>query len=372
MRIRIQKNDIAAKTAYDFRRLEEKSHLFLPCMIEEEKEAVSISFDLQGMKSFEELKGEDIYIKLRALLAAGELKEVYRKYEFPLEPGNLYYDILCRVKVKQRDIILSGGKNRMKYFLKQYQALIIYILEGIRTYEDYLYASRELLKADHKLVMLLEPETVQEERKILLEYYINLQEEERNTTRRVNCKKYKWLIRYSGISVILLILLLTASVYSFGWHMPRQKLLVEAGEAYIKKDYTDMINALGRFQAAELDRTYKYMLAAAYIKGQAVDTFSVRDKEAILSKVTWQSNENILEYWIHLGRLEVKEAENLAMKLSDDQLLLYAYMHELRQVEDAVELSGEEKRKKKQELLKEIEALAEGLGISYGDEAGED
>ena len=50
-----------------------------------------------------------------------------------------------------------------------------------------------------------------------------------------------------------------------------------------------MINALGRFQAAELDRTYKYMLAAAYIKGQAVDTFSVRDKEAILSKVTWQS-----------------------------------------------------------------------------------
>ena len=48
MRIRIQKNDIAAKTAYDFRRLEEKSHLFLPCRIEEEKEAVSISFDLQG------------------------------------------------------------------------------------------------------------------------------------------------------------------------------------------------------------------------------------------------------------------------------------------------------------------------------------
>lgn len=371
MKIRIQKNDIAAKTTYDFRRLEEKSHLFLPCRIEEEKEAVSMSFDLQGMKSLEELKGEDIYIRLRALLEAAELKEVYRKYEFSLEPGNLYYDILGRVKVKQRDIILSGGRNRMKRFLKEYQALIMYILEGMRSYEDYLYASGELLKVDHKLVMFLEPETMQEEKRILSEYYVSIQEEERNTTRKVNRKKYNWLIRYSAISAALLIFLLTASVYSFGWHMPRQRQLLRAGEAYIKKDYADMIDALGKFQAGELDHTYKYMLAAAYIQGQAVDTFSARDKETILSKVTWQSNENILEYWIHLGRLEIKEAENLAMKLSDDQLLLYAYMHELCQAEEDAELSGEEKRKKKQELLKEIEGLADKLGISYGDKTGE-
>ena len=78
MKIRIQRNDMTAKTGYDFRRLEEKSHLFLPCRIEEEKDAVTMCFDLQGMKSFEELKGEDTYIKLKALLETGELKELSR------------------------------------------------------------------------------------------------------------------------------------------------------------------------------------------------------------------------------------------------------------------------------------------------------
>ena len=71
----------------------------------------------------------------------------------------------------------------------------------------------------------------------------------------------------------------------------------------------------------------------------------------------------MLDYWIHLGRIEVREAEELAMKMSDDQLLLYAYMHELRQMEEDGELSGEEKRGRKQELVKEIEELAGKLGI---------
>lgn len=43
--------------------------------------------------------------------------------------------------------------------------------------------------------------------------------------------------------------------------------------------------------------------------------------------------------------------------------MLYAYMHELRQMEEDGELSGEEKRGRKQELVKEIEELAGKLGI---------
>ena len=49
--------------------------------------------------------------------------------------------------------------------------------------------------------------------------------------------------------------------------------------------------------------------------------------------------------------------------MSDDQLLLYAYMHELRQVGEDGGLSGEEKSSRKQELVKEIEELAGKLGI---------
>ena len=106
------------------------------------------------------------------------------------------------------------------------------------------------------------------------------------------------------------------------------------------------------------------MLATAYIQGQVVDTFSAKDKENILSKVTYQSNEKVLDYWIHLGRLEVDKAEDLAMTMSDDQLLLYAYMHELHQVEEGG-LSGEAKKGRRQELIKEIEELAGKLGLIH-------
>ncbi len=363
MKIRIRKSDMSAKTVYDFKRLEEGHHLFLPCKIEEEKETVCMNFDLRGMKEAEELRKEDCVMRIRFLLQVADLEELYQRYEFPLEPENLYYDILGRVKVRRRDTILSDGKNRMKQFLRQYQALIGYLLEGTRPYEDYLYGGIEILKAQGMTAVFFEPDTIQEEKKILSEYYDNLLEEEKRTMIKVRSRSYKRLIKYSVLSIFLLIFLSFATVYSFGWYMPRQKGLRVAGDAYIRKDYRAMIDSLKGFRVEEMDHAWKYMLAAAYIQGQAVDTFSAEDKENILSKVTYQSSENVLDYWIHLGRMEVKEAEELAMKMSDDQLLLYAFMHELRQVGEDEELSGKEKSERKRELVREIEELAGKLGI---------
>ena len=181
--------------------------------------------------------------------------------------------------------------------------------------------------------------------------------------RKVEIVKYRRLAGYGIASVFLLILLTAAVIYSFGWYMPRQERLLAAEDAYIRKDYVALVDALEGVGNEELSHAGKYMLANAYIQGQAVDTFSVKDKETILSKVTYQSNENVLDYWIHLGRLELREAEDLAMKMSDDQLLLYAYMQELRQVESDEAISGERKIERKQELMKNIEELAGRLGL---------
>lgn len=364
MKVRLRRNDLTAKGIYDFKRLEEDNHLFLSCRIEEEKEAVCMNFDLRGMKMLEELKGADRLEKLVVLLHVAELEEPYRNFEFSLDPGNLYYDILGRVRVKVRDVISSRPRNRMREFLRQYQALIGYFLEGSRPYEDYLYRGMEILKAKDEITGLMEPETVPEEKKILTEYYMNLLEEEKKNMKLVGIQRYRRLVRYRIVSVFFLVMLTASTVYSFFWYMPKQEHLIAAGDAYIRKDYITLVDALKGFGTEDLSRTGKYMLATAYIQGQAVDTFSGKDKENILSRVTCQSNENVLDYWIHLGRLEISEAEDLAMKMSDDQLLLYAYMHELRQVEEDEGISGEEKSARKQELMKNMEELAGRLGLS--------
>lgn len=60
------------------------------------------------------------------------------------------------------------------------------------------------------------------------------------------------------------------------------------------------------------------------------------------------------------------------MQMSDNQLLLYAYMQELDQLEQGSGLSGEEKNNREQELREEIRGLADNLGISYGAEKTEE
>ena len=75
-----------------------------------------------------------------------------------------------------------------------------------------------------------------------------------------------------------------------------------------------------------------------------------------------------MEYWIHLGRLETGEAQSIAMQLSDDQLLLYAYIQELDLVSGDLELEATEKVNKISDLEGKIKTLADKLGIEYKEE----
>lgn len=370
--IRVQKADMAAKTSYDYQRLEQEDALLLPCVIEEEKETLCMKFETGEMAPFEQLKKEDKIKKMEVLMQVAELEKLYMKFEFSLCPKNLYYDRLGKVKVKKRDIIPAHDEDRKQQFLNMYQALIGYIMEGSRPYDDYLSGGAEILKKKEEFVKLMTPETLQEEKSLLVKMYENARSREEKTTLRVDRKKQRILSVYAVVSAFALAGLLAAGIYSFGWYIPRQERITAANDAFLKKDYITVIDSLRDFAVEDIERPQKYILATAYIQGQAVDTFSTADKEAILSKITYDASETVSNYWIHLGRLEVAEAEELAMQMSDNQLLLYAYMQELDQLEQGSGLSGEEKNNREQELREEIRGLADNLGISYGAEKTEE
>lgn len=366
--IRIQKADMAAGTSYDYRRLEQENPQMLPCVIEEEKETLCMKFDTEGMMPFEQLKKEDKIKKMEILLQTAELEKLYMNFEFSLQPDNLYYDRLGKVKIRKRDIIPGDDGQRKQQFLNMYQALIGYIMEGSRPYGDYLSGGAGILRKKEEYVRLMEPETLEEENRLLAEMYENARAREQKTTLRVDRKSHRALTVYTVISVLLLAGLLAACAYSYLWYIPRQEKMTAASDAFLQKDYITVIDSLRDFDLEEMERPQKYILATAYIQGQAVDTFSTSDKEAILSKITYQANETVLDYWICLGRLEVTEAEDLAMKMSDDQLLLYAYMQELDSLDKDNSLSGEQKNSRKQELMQQIQSIADNLGISYEEE----
>ena len=365
MEIRVQRADMKAKTIYDFKRLEHGTVSMLPMTIEEEKETLLLCFDMEGMHSITEVQKMEKLQKLELILQVAELEKDYMRFEFQLSPENLYYDRLNRVKIKFRDITTGLYEERKEQFLKLYQALIGYIMDGSRPYEDYLSGGKELLKDQKEVVTLLSAETLEEEISLLQTLYENYKKEETILKIKVDKKKYKKMNIYGIVSSVLLVVLFGAVVYGYFWHIPRQDKIVEANDAYLQKDYIRVIDSLKDFEIGQMERAQKYILATAYIQGESVDSFSTKDKEVILSKINYQSNEGIFDYWIHLGRMEVKEAENLALQMSDDQLLLYAYLQELSRIEEDQEMSGEEKSSKKQDLMKKVEELADKLHISY-------
>ena len=365
MEIRVQRADMEAKTIYDFKRLEHGTVAMLPMTIEEEKETLLLCFDMEGMHSITEVQKMEKLQKLELILQVAELEKDYMRFEFQLSPENLYYDRLNRVKIKFRDITTGLYEERKEQFLKLYQALIGYIMDGSRPYEDYLSGGKELLKDQKEVVTLLSAETLEEEISLLQTLYENYKKEETILKIKVDKQKYKKMNIYGIVSSVLLVVLFGAVVYGYFWHIPRQDKIVEANDAYLQKDYIRVIDSLKDFEIGQMERAQKYILATAYIQGESVDSFSTKDKEVILSKINYQSNEGIFDYWIHLGRMEVKEAENLALQMSDDQLLLYAYLQELSRIEEDQEMSGEEKSSKKQDLMKKVEELADKLHISY-------
>ena len=85
--IRVQKADMAAKTIYDYRRLEQENPLMLPCEIEEEKETLCMKFDTADMMPAKQLKKESRIRKRKGISRrkAFRLKEDNLKNAVPTE-----------------------------------------------------------------------------------------------------------------------------------------------------------------------------------------------------------------------------------------------------------------------------------------------
>ena len=168
--------------------------------------------------------------------------------------------------------------------------------------------------------------------------------------------------------LLFLILAAAVSAYTFYQHysvIVPQRAALAAQRAYVESDYVSVIDSLREIEPDAMDIHEKYILAVSYIKGQAVDNFSNEAKDNILSRLNVRGDSAVMDYWIYLGRLETREAEDIALKLSDNQLLLYAYLQERDQVSRDSSLNGSDKAQRVQELDGEIDKLAEKLGIQY-------
>ena len=164
----------------------------------------------------------------------------------------------------------------------------------------------------------------------------------------------KLLILYLIILLIQLCVGGIAVVHAGVFQMPEQKAVIDAHEAYVKKDYVQSIDSMQGISTEDMDAGTRYILAVAYASSES---FRKEEIQNIIDKLSPTSNEKELDYWIYLGRLNLEKAEELAMSLSDDKLLVYAYMKEADLLESDNTINGEEKKTRLDTLEQEIEKI---------------
>ena len=80
-------------------------------------------------------------------------------------------------------------------------------------------------------------------------------------------------------------------------------------------------------------------------------------RENILLGLAARTEPIIFDYWILLGRLEFSEAVEIAQRLGDDELLLFAYLKQEVHVRQDISIPGEERAALLSYLVSNIDRL---------------
>lgn len=358
---KVRKSNMAAQCQYDYGKLVFPREEFLDCTIQEEKEEILFTYDRKDYKNFSKLKNERRDVILVNLIDCARLVEISRNYKVSLNPENIFYDIHNKVFLMERDVYGRGEEFRMENFLAQYKALIGFALQKRYSYEDYFEGGLDLLKKDKFLEQITELDNVEDIVAYLYEEYKSVVERNENTKILVDKKKYRQKRILLGLTSGLLAIALVCIGFRTFYVKPYEDAVVEANRDYIQINYSGVIDALKAVKLKRLTVQDKYILAYSYVE---CESLTGEQKENIINALSLDTNEKVLDYWIYLGRLDTAMAEDLAQQISDNDLLLYAYLKEKNMVEEDTTISGSTKESRLEVLQGQIDKLTEELQTS--------
>jgi len=320
------------------------------CTLNETEDGIELFFESNGLKPAEKVLSKAIEEKYRFLINAADLDKLNTEYEISLSLSNLLIDINLRPLVMMRD----AKHNNSIEFIEKYKALIGSVIQPRYKYEDYLSGGSDLYKKLKLLSDISALETIESIKEFLTREYINtIQKNQR--IKQLVLKKY---VIICNITIpILATLLITAGVFlwiALFQDIPFKNDVIYANSAFIAGEYVEAQRALSEYKVSNLSFESRYFLSRAYIITEALTDVQ---KEHILTGITLRTDSVIFDYWIFLGRLQFDEAIDIAQRLGDDELLLFAYLKYEVVVRNDTTISGEEKTALLNDITGKIDAL---------------
>jgi len=322
----------------------------VPCVLEETEDSVDFVFETKGYEQSETVLKKPKWEHLRFLVNCADLADLDIEYDFSLSLDNLLVDINLMPGVLIRDAKKPGAKS----FLERYKGLAGSILLPKYKYEDYLNGGRDLYKKNKLLSEITALNTVEEMKDRLLKECKRLIWET-NTTKKLVFKRNALISR---ILIPVLTLLLIGAAF-FGGRMllidiPFRDSIIAANTAYINGDTLSVQRILRPYSVERLSVETRYFLARSYVSTEALTDIQ---RENILIGLAPITNPMLFDYWIWLGRLYFDGAVDIAQRVGDDELLLYAYLKQQEFVRIDMSLTGEERVALLGELERNIDVL---------------
>lgn len=347
LEIRRKKSGMRAHNMFDYEYLTRERTGLIPMQLTEEEEELIYTFSLDGLQPYSALQEEEAEYQYRFLENFYRLYQVWQDYDLPFSEDNLYYDANFMPCIALRDIREVGDIPQEELFLEEYKKITAGVLNRKFSYTQVQESGIEIVRKDKKAEFVLE------ETDLAGFYDVVRQQAEEiyldNKNNKVRLDKYKYRIR-NRVIMITAAVLMAIIVYT-GYEtlvvLPRSRAVIQASRAYTVQDYVECIDRLKRIEPEQMDTYTKYILAVSYARGEA---FNREELQNVVDQISIYSNETLLEYWIAIGRSAYDRAENYAQALSDDKLLVYAYMKELNYLEGNVTMDGEEKQSRMTEL----------------------
>ena len=320
--------------------------------------------------SLKDLIAEDLSEVKRLELAQKMESISFSEHNFKIpfiHPKNIF---LQGSVVKSLYFGLEGIMEPIPYtsetFLMTYKALIVSILRPKLDFE--LLVNGIAAISDSLVQDIVACESYDDVIKYIHEAYDKAYQEEKK--KKIAVSKLTWRILSIGIgifSVATITLGVLAAYYHF-WSNPIQKATINAQSHFINKQYDSVADDLQGVAVNRLSKEAKFVLASAYVR---LDNLSEEQKSSVLNTITPSSEDNLLDYWIYLGKGDYKKSLDLAQNIGDDQLTLHAYTNLYEQTREDKNMNGAEKQKKLGEYRKEIEELSKKLGVKVGNKKDE-
>ena len=350
-------SDLMCKNEDDINRITYNNAYLISCEYSIKEEEIEFTYNTENLKEFSSLKKSSITEKLRALIGVADLEKIAHIYSFKISEENLYYDYNYSVKILERDI---NEQELIDYenMVLEYKSLIGYLFNDKYTFDDFYKGGIDLVKLNKITEKYLQLSTIDEIKEQLL---LDLKENEKiQKEKYIQISKKEYTIKKYSIWIMsaFLCILFGYFIYSFVFLNPLNKKVIKANSAYLVQDYELIIKNLENTRGMKLDKESKFKLAYSYVISE---NLSEAQKKNILANLNLNTDENILDYWISIGKSKYDEALDLGRKVQDSELVLYALLHKDKSIQDNTKMTGEEKQQEQENIKSEIEKIKKEL-----------